>query len=460
MRLPSLFRRRDKALAPVAQSRGSWYPIFESFPGAWQSNVVVDHDGVLANPALFACMTLIARDIAKLRVKLVTRTPGGVWTESTNPAFSPVLRKPNPFQSRLQFWEGYILSKLSRGNTYVLKERDGRRVVTGLYVLDPNRVVPLVADDGDVYYRLLADNIAGIGSEIVVPASEIIHDRFNCLFHPLVGLSPIFAAGVAATQGLRIQDHSATFFANQSRPGGILVAPGKIDEATAARLKAAFDANYSGAYAGRTAVVGDALKFESIAVNADDSQLVEQLRWTAEIVAAVFHVPPYKIGVGEMPTNNNVQALNIEYYSQALQGLIEEAEACLDDGLGLDGTTIGTEFDVDNLLRMDSQTQMLVLKDGVGAGILAPNEARARVDLGPVEGGATPYLQQQNFALSALAKRDAGDDPFGKAAPRAPALPPPPADESPDTGAAATAAAERVFRAEAIAALRRRMEVV
>ena len=37
-------------------------------------------------------------------------------------------------------------------------------------------------------------------------------------------------------------------------------------------------------------------------------------------------------------------------------------------------------------------------------------------------GGESPYLQQQNYSLAALAKRDAQEDPF---APNTPALPPP-----------------------------------
>ena len=40
----------------------------------------------------------------------------------------------------------------------------------------------------------------------------------------------------------------------------------------------------------------------------------------------------------------------------------------------------------------------------------------------PVEGGDTPYLQVQNYALSALAKRDAAAPPEG-APPPSPALP-------------------------------------
>ncbi|KRS17527.1 phage portal protein [Roseovarius indicus] len=426
MKLPRLFRSREKAISPVAQSRGSWYPVFESYSGAWQSNVVVSLDSVLSNPYIFACQTLIARDIAKLRVRLIERE-GKVWKEVSKPSFSPVLRKPNAFQTRNQFWESWMLSKLSRGNTYVLKQRDQRGVVVGMYVLDPTRVTPLVADDGSVFYDLSVDNISGIEEQLVVPAREVIHDRWNTLFHPLVGLSPIFANGVAATQGLRIQDNSATFFGNQSNPSGILSAPGKISDETAGRLKTSWEANYTGANAGKVAVLGDGLAFQQMAVSAEDSQMVEQLKWTAEAIAATYHVPLYKIGAGPVPTAGNVQTLNLEYYSQCLQSLIEDAESLLNEGLGLDGHSIGTEFDTENLLRMDSKTQMETLALGTGAGIIAPDEARERVNRGPVPGGGMPYLQQQNYSLEALAKRDAREDPWA-----GPATPEPPTDEEPD----------------------------
>lgn len=418
MRLPALFR--SKAIAPVAQSAGAWYPVFESYAGAWQQNVVVSRDAVLANPYIFACQTLIARDIAKLRVRLVEKS-GRIWRETASPAFSPVLRKPNHFQTRNQFWESWMLSKLGRGNAYVLKQRDNRGIVVALYVLDPNRVTPLVSDDGQVFYDLATDNLPGLMQQVTVPAREIIHDRWNCLYHPLVGLSPIFANGIAATQGLRIQDNSATFFSNQSRPGGILTAPGKISDDTAARLKAAFDANYSGANAGKIAVVGDGLTFAQLSVTAEDSQLVEQLKWTAEAIAATYHVPAYMVGAAPVPTAGNVQELNLRYYSQCLQSLIEDAESLMDEGLGLDGFSIGTEFDTDNLLRMDSKSQMEMLQLGVGAGVLAPDEARERINRGPVPGGSMPYMQQQNYSLEALAKRDAQEDPWAK--PEAPVPP-------------------------------------
>jgi HK97 family phage portal protein len=424
----NISRTKAAPPVPVAENRGGWFRVLESYAGAWQQNVTVDYNTVLSYSAIYACMTLIAGDVAKLRIKLVEQKKG-IWSEvEGNSPFLPVLRKPNKMQNRIQFLENWILSKLMRGNTYVLKVRDQRGVVTSLYILDPNRVKTMVSDDGSVFYQLSSDNVTGIQNDVQVPSSEIIHDRFNCLFHPLIGTSPIFAAGVAATQGINIQNNSAAFFGNKSQPGGILTAPGAISTETALRLKADWQSNYTGENAGKIAVMGDGLTFQSLGMlSASDSQLVEQLKWTAETVCSVFHVPPYKIGVGAMPTNNNIQALNVEYYSQCLQALIEAAELCLDEGLGLDrveGKMLGTEFDLDGLLRMDSVTQMDVLEKA--SGVMTIDEKRKKLDLAPRPGGNTVYLQQQNYSLEALAKRDAGPDPFGTA--KAPAPPPPAPD--------------------------------
>lgn len=401
-----------------------WWIIREPFTGAWQQNKEWTADTVLAYHAVYACITLIAADIGKLRMRLVEADANDIWTEVTSPAFSPVLRKPNRYQNHIQFKEWYITSKLTRGNAYVLKQRDKRGIVIALYPLDPAHVRVLVSPDGSVFYQLGADNLSGIEEQIVVPASEIIHDRMNCLFHPLMGVSPIFAAGLAASEGLRIQNNSATFFGNMSQPGGILTAPGAISDETAARLKAYWEANFTGENAGRIAVVGDNLKFEAMRASARDSQMIEQLKWTAEVVCSCFRVPAYKVGVGPPPSNTNVEALDQQYYSQCLQILIEEFEACMDEALGLDvaidGKRMGVELDLDGLLRMDTQTMVTTLTAGVGGGILAPNEARKKLNQKPLKGGDTIYLQQQQYGIEALFERDR-DKPFAKPTPATPA---------------------------------------
>lgn len=402
-----------KSMTPPG-GRGGWWPIIrEPFTGAWQRNMECKQEDMLAFHAVFACITLIASDTAKLGLKLHQMDNNGVWMPLDGHRLTRLLAKPNTYQTRSQFLECWSISKSARGNAYVLKERDNSGAVVKLHVLHPERVCPLVSDSGEVFYRLNADKLAqvtqGDGSadgQIIIPASEIIHDRYNCLYHPLVGLSPLYAAATAVIQGRNIQNNSASFFGNNSNPGGILTAPGAISDETARRMKAHWEANYSGPNnAGKVAVLGDGLKYEPMAVTATDAQLIEQLRWTAEVVCSVYHVPPYKIGVGQMPSYNNIQALNQEYYSQCLQRLLTDTQRLLNDGLDV-GERQGYRFDLEALLMMDSQTQMNVLKEGVGSGVFEPNHARRKFNLPPVEGGETPYLQQQNWSLAALAKRD------------------------------------------------------
>jgi hypothetical protein len=103
---------------------------------------------------------------------------------------------------------------------------------------------------------------------------------------------------------------------------------------------------------------------------------------------------------------------------------MEAIEGLLDDGLGLESAGYGTEFALDDLLKMDTATQYKTYGDGVKNGILAPNEGRQKLNLPPVKGGDTPYLQQQNYSLEALAKRDAKADPFATAKPPTPAAAP------------------------------------
>jgi len=409
--------RQSKAIghrgSGTTPGSGGWFNLVrEPFTGAWQRNVEWRTDQVLTYSAVFRCISLISSDVAKMRMRLVQQDDHRIWQETTNPAFSPVLRKPNRYQTRIQFFLNWMQSKLVHGNTYVLKVRDARSVVVSLHVLDPQLVNVFVAPDGSVFYELLTDNLAGIRDRVMVPASEIIHDVMPSMFsHPLVGVSPITACGLAATQGLKIQHTQTKFFANGSNPGGVLTAPGHINDDTARRVKEYWSQKYGagGTDVGMVAVLGDGLKYEPMMMTATDAQLIEQLKFTAETVATAFGVPAYMIGVGSPPTYNNIEALNAQYYAQCLQIHIESIEEGLDDGLGLGprfGNSYGTEFDLEDLLRMDTATQMKVASDGVRAGILKPDEARSKFSLVPVPGGDTPYMQEQQWPLRHLAERE------------------------------------------------------
>jgi HK97 family phage portal protein len=353
----------------------------EPFSGAWQRNEELSHDQL---PGVLSNFRLPHADLQRRfeeprppgraeRARLAGDDEPGLFA---GPSQAERISEPHPVLRKLGQFEA------DRGNTYVLKRRDGRgrRGSRSTFSI-LTAFSRLVSDDGQVFYRLSKDNLSAIQRRgVIVPAREIIHDRFNCLFHPLVGISPLYAR---LWRRRRERTFSARRPARGQRrsPGGILTAPGKIDPENAKRLKETWETQYGGPQgAAKIAILGDGLKFESLTMKAEEAQLIEQLKFTAEMICSVYHVPPYKIGVGPLPSYNNVQALNVEYFSQCLQKHIEDIELCLDEGLGIgegvsiNGTIYGTEFDVDNLLRMDSATQMDVLEKSKGK--LTVNEQR------------------------------------------------------------------------------------
>jgi len=423
------FRKTTK---PVEKNLGlssvddrGWTRIFDWFPGAWQQHQRYDTaDSVVSNPVVFSCITLIASDIGKLIPTTERQDGAGIWNIYRDP-ISSILKKPNGYQNYIQFKQSWMYSKLIHGNTYGLKIRDERGGIVGLHVLDPLRVLPLVSDLGEVFYQVESDDLVGMQGQITFPSSEIIHDRCHALFHPLIGLSPIFACAVAAEQGLAIQKDSTSFFARGAKPAGVLSAPGSIGDETASRLKAYWQENFSGEKAGSIAVLGDGLKYEAMRMSSVDAQLVQQLGWSSERICSCFHVPPYKAGVGPMPTYDNVEALTQDYYSQCLQIHIEDMEVALHNGFGMQEDT-RVQLDLDGLFRMDSERKTKTLTEAVKGSIMAPNEGRLRLNLPPLEGGASVYLQQQNYSLEALASRDA-TNPLAVPAP-AP-MPPPQLDD-------------------------------
>lgn len=429
-RVPSI--KAAQQLYP-AQSYASFLScVRDPYPGAWQQNQELNPRTALCSAAIYHCITLIAGDGAKLRPMLTEQQGDDTWLEVNNSPLLPVLRKPNRYQTRSQFWREWFTSKLIHGNTYVLKERDNRGltenqgVVRALYVLNPSAVTVLVADNGDVFYRLGRDNLAKVDDNgITVPASEVIHDRSACFWHPLIGVPPLYAAALSASHGLTIQQNQAQFFANMSRPSGLLTSPNRISQATADRLQTLWQENFSGTNIGRLAVMGDGLKYEAMTIPPQQAQLAEQLGWTERNIAMAFGLPPYKMGLAAPVAFATAAQMNQDYYDQCLGVYLEESEQCMDDGLSLPFNR-RIEFDTDGLLRMDPAAMADTDSKLVGSAIMKPNEARMRRNLQPVMGGDDCYLQQQNYSLPALAKRDAKDDPFAKDA--GPAPEPPPAD--------------------------------
>lgn len=384
----------------------SWSTVTEANPGDWQRGITQPDPSaeVLKFGAVFAAVTLIADDIAKLQPQLQVLGTDGVWRVSSEGPAAALLRKPNRYQTWQQFLTAWMVSRLMHGNAYVFKRRAPSGSVEALHVLEPETVKVMLTTDGGVYYGTSRDTLAQITEATWVYLSEIAHDRGIAPFHPLIGLSTVAAAAVSGTFGRRIQQQSMQFFANASRPSGTLTSDHEIGDETAERLKRDFEQNFAGLRFGRLLVAGSGLKYEPMTMPAHDAQLIEQLQWTGSDICRIFKIPAYRLGCGPMPSLNNIAQLTQDYYGQVLLPPITAIETLLTEALELPARQ-RVALDTSPLLRMDAASRAETAAKLVNAGILAPNEARASENLPPVRGGEVPFMQQQMWQIGQLAGR-------------------------------------------------------
>jgi phage portal protein BeeE len=159
------------------------------------------------------------------------------------------------------------------------------------------------------------------------------------------------------------------------------------------------------------------------------------MRYSDEQVCQPFGIHPFIVGIGTIPAGMKTDDITNTYYQFALQAHIEAMENLLDEGLAISRPQ-GVELDLNPLLRMDFAKRAEVMGKLVGDGIATPNEGRLEFNYGPLEGGDTVYMQQQDFPLDQVR--------LNRIAPPTPPAPTP--EPTPEPAPADDSAAEEVKR--------------
>jgi hypothetical protein len=303
-------------------------------------------------------------------VKLVAQN-GQIWQETTNSAYSPVLRKPNHFRT------DPVLRKLDQfeaGAREYLRPEAPRRPQRRHGALRPqsgSRAAARQRRRASVL-PLSTDNISGI--------TEAERHRSGARDHPRPLQLPVppacrhLAALCRGAGGDAGHEHSALearLAANGVRPSGILITfPGKHRRRRRQADQGDVGRRNTRARPARAkiAVLGDGAEVRIADHDGDDAQLIEQLKYTAEIVCSAYHVPPYKIGwASSRPTTTSRRSTS-SIIRSACRSTSRTSSFASTKGSASVRASNGLRDRVrhDNLLRMDSVTQMDVLEKGEG----------------------------------------------------------------------------------------------
>lgn len=404
-----------KSVAKSFSLTGSSGPL-PSWPANWwqySSTPSQDADYKTFGPVQ-TCVNIISQDISRLPMNHIQVSPAGARVRIDTKAPARVFRKPNKFQTRSDWLLYKMRSLLMDGNAYSVAKRNDRFEVVEMYPLPPWSVYPYVVptgndiseeDAGSIIYHVSHSQMVDIAQPDVddgwwIPARDMLHVRLQTPHSPLIGESPLVAAKYPTITGTEINKHAASFFSNMARPGGILRHPGQLSEEAMSRIKQKWDEIAAGSKTGSTAVIAEGMEFQQLQMTAVDAELAAIYALSERQVFQVFRVPSFLGGDLADASLNNVESLTRFYLQSCLGFYVDHLEEAFTLFFGLPKDEF-ILFDLDRaLLAGDLRERMEALGKGVQNGIYAPNEARARENLPPVEDGDQPRVQQQLVPLS------------------------------------------------------------
>jgi len=194
------------------------------------------------------------------------------------------------------------------------------------------------------------------------------------------------AIGVA----LILEQHAATFFSRASRPGGVIQTAKNVGDEGVKKMLAGWKAAQEGAAnAGRTPILWDGAEFKSQVFNSVDAQFLEMRRYAVDEIARAFGVPPHLLFEMGRATWGNSAELGSSFVTFTLMRWIKswQGEIRLKLFNEDERNDFYAEFLVDDLLKADIAARATAYSQLISARVLNPNEARARENLAPYDGG-------------------------------------------------------------------------
>jgi HK97 family phage portal protein len=405
MSIASVLDRLDQAIRAVALAPLRPTPIvlrdpniaaMLSDPPATSSGVAVTEASALRFPPVWAAVQCIAGDVASLPFFHYRRRADGGKERYTDSKLYKVLHdEMNPEMSAMIGRETMTAHVLLWGNAYAEIVRNDLGQVTGLYPIEPTRVMPERNAAGAIVYRVLK----GDGTEVVVAAERILH-LVGLGFNGLIGYSPIAMMRESLGAGLAAERLGGQVMSRGAKYSGFFEHPRTLGATAHKNLKESMATDLPGTYR----ILEEGMTYKAGSMPLRDAQFIELKKFSVTDVARIFGIPPHKLGDLERATFSNIEESNLDYVISTLRRwLVRWEQECNRKLIApLEKKLQFTEHLVDGLLRGNIQSRYSAYSQGINNGFLSSNDIRRFENLDPIDGGDTYLVQGAMVPLARL----------------------------------------------------------
>ena len=359
------------------------------------AGVRVSEATALRMTAVWACIRVIAEDVASLPLFVYERLDRGKRKATKHPLQSLLHDQPNPDMTALQFRETQTAHVLSWGNAYTYVVRDSRQVPRELWPLSPAQTT--VERDSRTRRLLYRSQSPWRDEQLTLRDDQVMH-LAGLSFNGIYGYSPIGLHRQAISLGLAAEEFGARFFGQGTNMGGFLEFPTLSDQQYD-KLRKQLEESYGGlSKAHKWLILSGGGKASRLSIPPDEAQFIETRKFSVTEIARIFRVPPHKIQDLERATFSNIEEQAIDYVVSTLRPWLVRWEQAIWTKLIAkeDRTQFFVEHVVDGLLRGNVETRYAAYATARQWGWASVNDIRALENQNPIEDGDR-YLEPANM---------------------------------------------------------------
>lgn len=331
----------------------------------------------------FAAINKIASKISAIDLKTfeIINSKGEIKEHSSHEILD-LLYRPNPFQTRSEFWKITTINKKLTGEAFWLKVRNGNKVVE-LWNLRPDLMTVVSSPEQFIsYYEL---NKADGSKERFEP-SDIIHFKDPNPLDIYRGVSPLRAAQSRIQTEEYSTNFQRDFFLNNARPDALLISEDTLAPEQRNELRAGWNSKHKGAGKNsRIGILEGGMQYQQVSVTQREMDYIESLKFTRDDILVAFGVPKSVITTDDVNLANAQSGLRT-FLSETIKPEIAQLVEVINEMLII--PDFGDRFYVDfeDPTPQDRDMQLKEYTAGFGKWLTA-NEIREELNLEPVPNG-------------------------------------------------------------------------